>query len=104
MEYGTGPPTAVIVNVPVYGPPRADCVNLITVGDTLRVPGDGVGDGRAVWDGDGGADVLDGGAAEVEVAGGVLTPGAEVCAAGTALGGAVIVTVIVGLADLWRWR
>ena len=45
----TGPPVAVNVNDPVYGPPSAAWVSRTVVADAVKVPGDGGG----VRDGDG---------------------------------------------------
>jgi hypothetical protein len=77
---------------------------LSTVGDSLSVPGDGLGDGLAEGV-DVGADVVGGGFGDGEVGDGVTAAG-EVCATGAAgvLGGAVIVMVTVGLALRWRCR
>ena len=58
MEYDTEPPCAVREKVPVYGPPRGDR-SADSPGDSVRVPGDWLGDrlaedalggaGRRMW-------------------------------------------------------
>jgi hypothetical protein len=48
----TGPPVAVSVNDPVYGPPSAAWVSRTVVADAVKVPGDGGGVGDGVGEDD----------------------------------------------------
>ena len=70
----TGPPVAVSVNDPVYGPPSAAWVSRTVVADAVNVPGDGGG----VGDGDGEDDRL----READGLGVALRPVGGVVAAG----------------------
>ena len=70
----TGPPVAVSVNDPVYGPPSVAWVSRTVVADAVRVPGDGFG----VGDGDGEDDRL----RDADGVGVALRPAAGVVAAG----------------------
>ena len=72
----TGPPTAVSVNDPVYGPPSVDSASRTSVVDAVRVPGDGLGVGDR--DGDGEDDRL----RDADGVGVALRPAAGVVAAG----------------------
>jgi hypothetical protein len=72
----TGPPVAVSVNDPVYGPPSVAWVSRTVVADAVRVPGDGFGVGDR--DGDGEDDRL----RDADGVGVALRPAAGVAAAG----------------------
>jgi len=70
----TGPPVAVSVNDPVYGPPSLAWVSRTVVADAVKVPGDGGG----VGDADGEEDRL----RDADGLGAALRPAAGVVAAG----------------------
>jgi hypothetical protein len=69
----TGPPVAVSVNDPVYGPPSLAWVSRTVVADAVKVPGDGGG----VGDADGEEDRL----RDADGLGAALRPAAGVVAA-----------------------
>ena len=70
----TGPPTAVSVNEPAYGPPSVAWVSCTSLADAIKVPGDGFG----VGDGDGDGERL----RDADGVGVALRPAAGVVAAG----------------------
>ena len=73
----TGPPTAVSVNDPVYGPPSLAWASRTVVAEAVKVPGDG---GGVVGDGDG--DGEDERLRDADGLGDALRPAAGVVAAG----------------------